>query len=60
MLQRATDPAWIALALARLDEVLLDHAHCEKKAAAQAMSLVATWPERTALSCASRAWPRRS
>lgn len=49
MLQRATDPAWIELALSRLDAVLLDHAHCEKKAAAQAMSLVATWPERAAL-----------
>lgn len=49
MLLRASDPAWIELALARLDEVLLDHAHCEKKAAAQALSLIAAWPGRAAL-----------
>ena len=28
-----TSPAWTAHALAELDEVLLDHAHLEKKAA---------------------------
>ncbi len=45
MLLRATDPAWLVLALARLDEVLLDHAHCEKKAAAHALSLLSSYPE---------------
>jgi tRNA-(ms[2]io[6]A)-hydroxylase len=45
VLQLATDPAWIALALARFDEVLVDHAHCEKKAAAHALSLLAAFPE---------------
>lgn len=49
MLQSSTDPAWLPLALERLDEVLLDHAHCEKKAAAQAMSLLATYPDRVHL-----------
>jgi len=44
-----TDPAWLPLALERFDEVLRDHAHCEKKAAAQALSLLAAWPDRTAL-----------
>ncbi len=39
-----TDPRWLPLALERFDEVLRDHAHCEKKAAAQALSLLAAWP----------------
>ena len=33
------------MALAHLPEVLVDHAHCEKKAAAQALSLVQAYPE---------------
>lgn len=44
-LRRATDGAWLALALARFDEVLIDHAHCEKKAAANALSLLQAYPE---------------
>ena len=39
-----TFPEWLATALADMDAVLLDHAHCEKKAAASAMSLVAGYP----------------
>ena len=34
VLRVATSPAWLPGALAALDEVLVDHAHCEKKAAA--------------------------
>jgi tRNA-(ms[2]io[6]A)-hydroxylase len=45
VLRSATDPAWTTLAVARFDEVLVDHAHCEKKAAASAMALVAAHPE---------------
>jgi tRNA-(ms[2]io[6]A)-hydroxylase len=45
VLRLATDPAWLALALARFDEVLVDHAHCEKKAAAHALSLLSAFPE---------------
>jgi tRNA-(ms[2]io[6]A)-hydroxylase len=48
-LRIATDPRWLPLALARFDEVLLDHAHCEQKAAASAMALVAAYPERSTL-----------
>lgn len=44
-----TDPRWLPLALERFDEVLRDHAHCEKKAAAQALSLLASWPEHALL-----------
>lgn len=44
-LKRATDPRWLPLALERFDEVLIDHAHCEKKAAANALSLLQAYPE---------------
>jgi tRNA 2-(methylsulfanyl)-N6-isopentenyladenosine37 hydroxylase len=40
-----TDPRWLPQALERFDEVLIDHAHCEKKAAANALSLMQSYPE---------------
>jgi tRNA-(ms[2]io[6]A)-hydroxylase len=40
-----TDPAWASAALADLDAVLADHAHCEMKAASNALSLAARHPE---------------
>lgn len=39
-LQSTTRPEWFAQVDARLDEVLIDHAHCEKKAAGTAMNLI--------------------
>src|SRR5256886_1275096 len=39
-----TPREWVELALERFDEVLVDHAHCEKKAAAQALSMLAAFP----------------
>ena len=45
-LASSTDPAWVARALASLDEVLVDHAHCEKKAASTAVSLLFRYPDR--------------
>ena len=44
-----TDPSWAARAIAGLDTVLLDHAHCEKKAASTAIGLIFRYPDRTAL-----------
>jgi tRNA-(ms[2]io[6]A)-hydroxylase len=44
-----TRTAWLARALAHLDEILVDHAHCEKKAASTAVSLLFRYPERTEL-----------
>jgi tRNA-(ms[2]io[6]A)-hydroxylase len=44
-----TDTRWLPRALANLDEILLDHAHCEKKAASTAVSLLFKYPERVAL-----------
>lgn len=39
-----TDERWIEAALADLDAVLLDHAHCEKKAAGAAVKLLFAYP----------------
>lgn len=44
-----TDPGWTERALARLDEILVDHAHCEKKAASTALALLFRYPDRAAL-----------
>ncbi len=41
----ATSRAWVRLAVEWFDEVLVDHAHCEKKAAAHALSLLAAFPD---------------
>jgi tRNA-(ms[2]io[6]A)-hydroxylase len=41
-----TEPAWTARALGSLDEVLVDHAHCERKAASTALRLLASYPHR--------------
>jgi tRNA-(ms[2]io[6]A)-hydroxylase len=39
-----TDPCWVADALAQRDVVLVDHAHCEKKAAGAAVKLLFAYP----------------
>ena len=39
-----TDPDWLSRAEASLDDVLLDHAHCEKKAAGAAVKLLFSYP----------------
>jgi tRNA-(ms[2]io[6]A)-hydroxylase len=44
VLRQATDPAWLTQAIARFDDVLIDHAHCEKKAAANALSILQAYP----------------
>jgi tRNA 2-(methylsulfanyl)-N6-isopentenyladenosine37 hydroxylase len=40
----ATGPAWAPHAIAHLDELLVDHAHCEKKAAGTALNLIFRYP----------------
>ena len=45
-----TKPEWIKSALANLDEVIIDHAHCEKKAAATGLSLLSSYPDKTEIS----------
>ena len=48
-LAAATDPAWAARAISRLDELLVDHAHCEKKAAGTAVQLLFRYPQHAGL-----------
>lgn len=43
-LRHATDPGWATRAVDHLDEVLIDHAHCELKAASNALALAARSP----------------
>jgi tRNA-(ms[2]io[6]A)-hydroxylase len=45
-LKAATDAAWAELAMRDLDGVLVDHAHCEMKAASNALSLAARHPDK--------------
>jgi tRNA-(ms[2]io[6]A)-hydroxylase len=44
-----TDAVWVEEAMRDLDRVLVDHAHCEMKAATNALSLVARHPESASL-----------
>ena len=46
-LQQPTSSAWIEQALANLDTVLLDHSHCERKAAGVALNLMFRYPSNT-------------
>ncbi|MEB3883762.1 tRNA isopentenyl-2-thiomethyl-A-37 hydroxylase MiaE [Lyngbya sp. CCY1209] len=43
-LKRPTSPAWIEQAIANLDTILLDHSHCERKAAGVALNLMFRYP----------------
>ncbi|MDY6783987.1 MAG: tRNA isopentenyl-2-thiomethyl-A-37 hydroxylase MiaE [Cyanobacteriota bacterium] len=40
VLQQPTSWVWVEQALAHLDEILLDHSHCERKAAATALNFL--------------------
>jgi len=57
-LTSSTSPAWLERALAHLDEILVDHAHCEKKAASTAVSLLFRYPDCTGLALALSALAR--
>lgn len=48
-LESTTDPRWIELVRANVPSLLADHAYCEKKAAATAMSLIGKYPDDTYL-----------
>ncbi len=43
-LKQPTDGAWAARAVRDIDSILVDHAHCEMKAASNALSLAARHP----------------
>jgi tRNA-(ms[2]io[6]A)-hydroxylase len=44
ILKRPTSFAWIEQAIANLDTILLDHSHCERKAAGVAINLMFRYP----------------
>ena len=48
-LQTPTQAAWVAQALANLDTILLDHSHCERKAAGFAMNMMFRYPSNASL-----------
>src|SRR6186713_53365 len=45
----STAPWWLETVERHLEEVLLDHAHCEKKAAGTAMNLIFAYVDRVEL-----------
>jgi tRNA-(ms[2]io[6]A)-hydroxylase len=48
-LKLPTDPRWVNIAEKNLEEILIDHAWCEQKAATMAISLIVTNPDKTEL-----------
>jgi tRNA-(ms[2]io[6]A)-hydroxylase len=48
-LQQPTSNAWVEQAISNLDTILLDHSHCERKAAGVALNLMFRYPSNTAL-----------
>lgn len=48
-LKLPTDPRWTNIAEKNLEEILIDHAWCEQKAATMAISLIVTNPDKTEL-----------
>lgn len=48
-LKQPTSTAWLEQALSHLDTILLDHSHCERKAAGVALNLICRYPSSTAL-----------
>jgi tRNA-(MS[2]IO[6]A)-hydroxylase (MiaE) len=46
-LKQPTSDAWIEQAIANLDIILLDHSHCERKAAGVALNFMFRYPSNT-------------
>ncbi len=49
LLQQPTSSAWVEQAIAHLDTILLDHSHCECKAAGVALNLMFRYPSNAKL-----------
>jgi tRNA-(ms[2]io[6]A)-hydroxylase len=49
ILKQPTSQAWVEQAIAHLDIILLDHSHCERKAAGVALNLMFRYPSNTKL-----------
>ncbi len=48
-LELPTDPRWVNIAEKNIEEILIDHAYCEQKAASSCISLIVTYPEKEKL-----------
>ncbi len=48
-LKLPTDPRWVNIAEKNIEEILIDHAFCEQKAASSCISLIVQYPEKTKL-----------
>ena len=44
-----TDPRWVDIASQNIEDILVDHAYCEQKAASTGISLIVRYPEKTRL-----------
>ncbi|MBX2966299.1 MAG: tRNA-(ms[2]io[6]A)-hydroxylase [Cyclobacteriaceae bacterium] len=48
-LELPTDPRWVNIAEKNIEDILVDHAYCEQKAASSCISLIVLYPEREEL-----------
>lgn len=48
-LELPTDPRWINIAEKNIQDILIDHAYCEQKAASSCISLIMLYPEKEKL-----------
>lgn len=48
-LELPTDPRWVNIAEKNIEEILVDHAYCEQKAATSCISLIVLFPDRDKL-----------
>ena len=45
-LQLPTDPRWVNIAQMNIEDILVDHAYCEQKAATSCISLIQQYPDK--------------
>ena len=48
-LELPTDPRWVDIARKNIEDILVDHAYCEQKAASSCISLIVQYPEKEEL-----------
>lgn len=48
-LELPTDPRWVDIASKNLEDILVDHAYCEQKAASSCISLIVQFPDKQKL-----------
>ncbi len=48
-LELPTDPRWVDIAQKNIEDILVDHAYCEQKAASSGISIIVQYPEKEKL-----------